>query len=483
MPETYLFYDIETTGLNKAFDQVLTFAAVRTDSELNVIGRHTVDVQLRPDVVPSPSAIVTNRIGRESWMQGLCEFEAVRQIHQWMNLPGTVSVGYNSLGFDDEFLRFSFYRNLLPAYTHQFRNGCRRMDILPVTIMFWLYNPKALKWPSPEGKPSMKLEHLAAANNLLAGPSHDAGADAEATLQLARRLSEHRKMWQYLQGSFRKDIDYRRAGRLPVRLESAAGEHRMGLMVASEIGTRSNFQAPVLSLGDSIPYPNQSLWLRLDLADLAETRPDSVAETTWVMRKRYGEPGILLPPADRYWQKLDGESARLAHENLLWLAENRDLLTAVARYYRNFRYPFVPDLDPDAALYQIGFFPKADEALGRKFNRANPEKLPSFIDQFSNPEARSLAVRVIGRNYPGLLSADRLTEFEAYLQKINPSEGEGGITDHTGRPRTTPESALAELKKLRADDRLDTEQRRILDELESYLADEFGRRRGSAAPG
>ncbi len=30
MTSSYLFYDIETTGLNKAFDQVLEFAAIRT---------------------------------------------------------------------------------------------------------------------------------------------------------------------------------------------------------------------------------------------------------------------------------------------------------------------------------------------------------------------------------------------------------------------------------------------------------------------
>ncbi|MCK5420273.1 MAG: exodeoxyribonuclease I, partial [Desulfobacterales bacterium] len=58
MKKTYLFYDIETTGLNKAFDQVLQFAAFRTDRQLNEIDRYTIKVQLRPDVIPSPGAII-----------------------------------------------------------------------------------------------------------------------------------------------------------------------------------------------------------------------------------------------------------------------------------------------------------------------------------------------------------------------------------------------------------------------------------------
>ncbi|MGD8667896.1 MAG: exonuclease domain-containing protein, partial [Desulfobacterales bacterium] len=62
MTKTYLFYDIETTGLNKAFDQVLQFASIRTDRQLNEIKRFTIKIQLRPDVIPSPAAVMTNRI-------------------------------------------------------------------------------------------------------------------------------------------------------------------------------------------------------------------------------------------------------------------------------------------------------------------------------------------------------------------------------------------------------------------------------------
>ena len=29
MADTYLFYDTETTGLSRAFDQILSFAAIR----------------------------------------------------------------------------------------------------------------------------------------------------------------------------------------------------------------------------------------------------------------------------------------------------------------------------------------------------------------------------------------------------------------------------------------------------------------------
>ena len=122
MTISYLFYDIESTGLSKAFDQVLQFAAIRTDRGLKEIDRHEIKVKLRPDIIPSPLAILTNRIPMSDLAKGVCEYEATRQIHRLLNEPDTISLGYNTLGFDDEFLRFSFHRNLLPPYTHQYRN-------------------------------------------------------------------------------------------------------------------------------------------------------------------------------------------------------------------------------------------------------------------------------------------------------------------------------------------------------------------------
>ena len=42
--ETLLFYDLETTGLSKSFDQVLQFAGIRTDKNLVEIERYELNV-------------------------------------------------------------------------------------------------------------------------------------------------------------------------------------------------------------------------------------------------------------------------------------------------------------------------------------------------------------------------------------------------------------------------------------------------------
>src|SRR5262249_19699113 len=151
------------------------------------------------------------RIPTEDWFNGISELEGIQKIHSWMNRPGTLSLGYNTLKFDDEFLRFSFYRNLFSPYTHQYLNDCGRLDIFPITLLYFLYQKKALSWPIRAGKISLKLEDLNQENNLYkGGRAHNAMVDVEVTLNLARRLFEYPDMWNYAIGYFDKQEDQKR---------------------------------------------------------------------------------------------------------------------------------------------------------------------------------------------------------------------------------------------------------------------------------
>ena len=47
----YLFYDLETTGLCESFDQVVRFAAIRTDSDFNEIEQFEIDIKLFKEAV------------------------------------------------------------------------------------------------------------------------------------------------------------------------------------------------------------------------------------------------------------------------------------------------------------------------------------------------------------------------------------------------------------------------------------------------
>jgi exodeoxyribonuclease-1 len=481
MNNTYLFYDLETTGLNKTFDQVLQFAAIRTDMQFNEIERHDIMIKLRPDVIPSPKATITHRISIAQSMQGICEFEAIEQIHRFLNQPGTINLGYNSSNFDDEFLRFCFHRNLLPPYTHQHKEGCRRSDLLPITIVYYLYKREVLEnWPEIDGKPSMRLEKISEANQLAIGQAHNAMVDVEATVELARRLYKEPKMWHYLGGYFDKITDIKRIDEIPVAFQSVACSNRIGLIIGNEYGSANQYQIPVLLLGKSVPYKNQTLWLRLDNPNLHEITPEtfedeeSLSKKSWVIRKKYGEPGIVLPPLDRYWNNLSAERQALVEENKTWLQLHTTIFHKIIQYHRKFRYPKIPDLDVEAALYQNGFLSDKEQALCRQFHVADFMHKIEIVTRFEDVDMRKLVSRLLCRNYPDNLPPMLTNDFEDYMRRVNPAQEEDAFFDHKYVKRTTPTAARLELAELRKEPtKLDSQQIELLDELENHLNTNF----------
>ena len=61
--ETFLWYDLETFGLNARYDRIAQFAAVRTDSNLNVIEEpHLFYCKLSDDYLPDPLSVLVTGI-------------------------------------------------------------------------------------------------------------------------------------------------------------------------------------------------------------------------------------------------------------------------------------------------------------------------------------------------------------------------------------------------------------------------------------
>ena len=59
---TFVFYDTETSGINRSFDQILQFAAILVDDKLHEVDQFEIRCRLSPQIVPSISALRTNRI-------------------------------------------------------------------------------------------------------------------------------------------------------------------------------------------------------------------------------------------------------------------------------------------------------------------------------------------------------------------------------------------------------------------------------------
>lgn len=466
---TYLFYDTETTGINPCFDQIIQFAGIRTDLELNEIERYEIFIQLNPDVVPSPAASLTHRISLAQCANGISEYEAIRKIHRLFNTPDTISIGYNNLGFDDEFLRFAFFRNLLSPYTHQFQHNCMRMDLFPITVMYYLYKNEILTWPkNDEGKTSLKLENINNANQLASGPAHNALVDVEVTLALARRLYAEGEMWNYLKDSFDKKIDVSRMPNLNLAFTVSDIDYPEALLVNGKLGFARNFIAPVLGLGQHNYYKNQTLWLRLDLRELQTVQADNIHDATFVIRKRAGEAELLLPTNPRFIDKVSEERQNIAEDNKKWLQAHPELLQKIVDYHREFQYPEITNVDADAALYQIGFPNSQEESLMRQFHQADIQGKIEIATRFTHPVRRGLALRLLSRNFYNDIAASDRAEFDDYVLQI--AKGKAPI-DYRERQKLTPQLASTELHDLEA--KADETQLDLLHELNDYLSTQF----------
>ncbi len=462
MQTSYLFYDIETSGLNKCFDQILQFAAIRTDSQLREIDRYQIAVCLNPDTIIAPGALITHRLPLHRLREGTDEYTALQHIHQLLNEPGTISLGYNTLKFDDEFLRFSFYRNLLAPYTHQYANGCRRMDLYPMLVMYYLYKPEILSWPMLDDTVSLRLEALNQTNQWVAGRAHDAMVDVEITLALARVLYQQSEMWDYVTGFFDKQQDSKRYQQLT---DTPLG--KQGLLIMPSMGTARAYQAPVLALGQHVHYKNQFIWLHLDTVQLQDSTCQAFVGTTTVTQKKAAELGFLLPYRPRFLQHLLSPRQTLAQQNLQWLLQQPREWAAIQNYYLNYTYPKIPNLDVSAALYEQGFWSVSEQAWITRFQQQTWAQRVVLLESAATPRLYDLALRIIGRSQVDLLQGQHASTFAAYLRDLHSEDS--NTLDYRGQPRLTPQAATCEIQNLLAAATLDAEQVLLLHELAQAL--------------
>src|SRR5579872_714659 len=160
----YVFYDCETTGVNRSYDQILQFAAILTDDQLREIDEIEVRCRLLPHIVPSVTAIRANRIGvRQFTDESLpTHYEMVRGIRdKLLSWSPALFVGFNSIRFDEYLLRQAFYTTLYPPYLTN-TGGNSRADAMRVIQAASVFAPNAILLPATERlEKSFRLDQVA----------------------------------------------------------------------------------------------------------------------------------------------------------------------------------------------------------------------------------------------------------------------------------------------------------------------------------
>lgn len=426
MGQSFYWYDLETTGIDARWDRIVQFAGLRTDADLQEVGEeYCTYVRLADDVLPNPDAALVTGITPEiGHSRGVSEWQALRQIYQQFSVPGSCVVGYNSLRFDDEFMRYGFYRALMDPYAREWQNGNSRWDIIDLVRATGALRRDGIRWPTDEeGLPVYRLERLTEENELEHGQAHDAMSDVRATLALARLIRARQpKLFDYY-------FNARSKKQIRALLEPFGSRlcvHVSGMYPRTQFGT-----APVMSL---CRHPQNSN--AIVVADLSRDVESLIQWPEDRIREALFKPGNPERPplkeirinrcpfvagievlTEENWSRL-GFDPKAIQERQRRLSKP-GIAQKLMRVYSRPKFEAAPDVE--AALYD-GFLDEADKARCRSLQTALVEGHWLDLD-YADARLKTLAGRLKARSFPELMSPDERADWQSFVtDKLSASD-------------------------------------------------------------
>ena len=408
---TFAFYDFETTGTNPAFDQPLQFAAILTDDDFLEIDRINIRCRLAPHILPAPMAMaitnVTPSMLMDRSLPSWFEFAEIlrHRIDKWSPACWT---GYNSIRFDEEVLRQSFYQNLQPEIFLTQTNGNQRMDMLRAVQSVRMLAQDTLTWPEIAGKPTYKLDQLAPANGFSDHKAHDALGDVLATIHLARRIQNRApELWSALLSNRNKaDVISRlSSGRPMVLIENHFG--RLKVRKGSYCGVQDNYMSAAAFFDLEASDPS----------DLVEADDDTIFAALSGERRRIVAVATNRDPS---LFDLPDPPTEIVHRAEIIASRpdfHRRVGAALARRYQDRQEP----ADVEKLIYS-GFYTSADKALLTQFQVAKPPDRKELLNEIADERLRKLGHRILLNETPNLFADEHLSKAAVALAERWTSE-------------------------------------------------------------
>ncbi len=468
---TLYWHDYETFGIHPATDRPAQFAGLRTDADFNPIGEPLV-VYCAPadDYLPSPEAcLVTGITPAYAAEHGVDEASFIGRIHRELSLGGTCTVGYNNIRFDDEFTRYTLYRNFFDPYAREWKNGNSRWDLLNVVRITRALRPDGITWPSADdGAVSNRLEHITTANDLTHESAHDALSDVRATIAVAKLIRQHQpRLFDYL---FDNRGKHAAAGLLNLR-ERNMLVHTSGMFPNETLNTTlvmplakhpTNTNGIIVydlrhDPGSLIALDEAEILRRVFTA--AADLPDDIErvplKTVHINKCPVLASHKVLDPASADRIGIDVDRCMKHRERILGAIDN-----IAAKVTGTFsQQQFEPVFDPDLTLYSGGFFSADDRRKMDALRDKTPAQLGMVKAVFDDARIPEMLFRYRARNFPDSLSSDERARWESYRR----GKFYGCEEDQTGIYR----QFVGDLEQSRIDhpDRQD-----LFDELASYAS-------------
>lgn len=420
------WYDYETTGINPRCDRPLQMAGIRTDFDLNEIDE-PVNLYCRPsdDILPHPAACAITGItpGRLA-EHGLSEADFMTRVHAQLALPGTCGAGYNTLRFDDEMTRYSLYRNFFDPYAREWQGGNSRWDLIDVVRAAFALRPDGIVWPmDDDGRVTLKLERLTAANGIDHGNAHEALSDVRATIALARLIREKQpKLYDWL---------FQLRGK-PKVMDQIRLLQPM-VHVSGRFSAARSYVGVVLPLAWHPRNKNALIVcdLHLDPQGLLDLDADSLRQRLYTRRDDLLEGELPVPLKLIHINKCPVVAPlsvlRLEDQQRLGLdmalKQDRTLRLSDARHVWQDKIQaiyssegFGQSQDPEQQLYE-GFIGDRDRRLCEQVRAADPARLAQEQWPFDDERLPELLFRYRARNFPQTLNIEEQQRWRLFCQQ------------------------------------------------------------------
>ena len=419
------WYDYETTGINPRCDRAVQVAGIRTDFDLNEIDQ-PVNLYCQPsdDILPHPIAcLVTGITPGILEDKGLGEAEFMTRTHAQLAQPGTCGAGYNTLRFDDEVTRYSLYRNFFDPYAREWQGGNSRWDLIDVVRTTYALRPQGIVWPEEDGRVTLKLERLTAANGIDHGQAHDALSDVRATIALARLIREKQPKlydWLFQLRTKQRVLDQVRLLQPMLHISGrfSAARHYLGIVLPLGWHPKNRNALIVYDLHfDPQPLLDMDAEsLRALLYTRREELPEGQApiglKLIHVNRCPVVAPLNVVRAQDQERLQLDMAEYQ-ARAQVLKAAEE------VWKQKLNVIYAhedFIPSQDPEQQLYD-GFLGDRDRRLCEQVRLSDPEQLGKDAWPFDDERLPELLFRYRARNFPHTLNEQEQARWQVFCQQ------------------------------------------------------------------
>jgi exodeoxyribonuclease-1 len=424
MAKTFFFYDLETSGLSARDDRIMQFAGQRTTLDLEPVGEpYNILVALNDDTLPSPDALmVTGITPQQTVAEGYTEAQFAKLLDEEVFTPDTIVVGFNSIRFDDEFIRHLFWRNFYDPYAWCWKEGRSRWDLLDVVRMTRALRPEGIEWPVVDGKATNRLELITKLNGIDHFKAHDALSDVEALIAVTKLIKEKQpQLYGYLlnmrdKNEIKKLVNLENkqpfvyvSGRYSADFNKAT--------VAFPLTSGRNGNVIVYDLRHD-PTPFLSLTSK-ELEKIFytkwEERQNEDYKAIPVKELQYNRAPAVAPlgvlEQSDGWQRigLDAET----------ITRHKSLLLSNASFAENIRSiiekrpEFQKSPDPEGQLYD-GFLASNDTTGVEKVRTASEKTLADLHPDFNDERLIGLLLHYKARNFPRILSQDEVVAWDTW---------------------------------------------------------------------